>query len=240
MRYQNIVEAEFVERPNRFIAKVMIDGQKETVHVKNTGRCMELLVPGVTVYLEKASNPDRKTKYDLVGVDKEEIGLINMDSQAPNVVVKEWLMEQMEHQATRELQLWEKITAIKPEYTYGKSRIDFYFELEEQKCLMEVKGVTLERDKIAYFPDAPTERGVKHILELSEAANLGYQCYLDFVIQMEGVDVVHPNDETQPAFGEALRQAYENGVQILYLGCRVEKDGLVIDRIQKPADRESI
>ncbi len=183
MKYKNIVEGSFVDRPNRFIAHVNVIYKDktvmETVHVKNTGRCAELLMPGVKVLLEKSDNPNRKTLYDLVAVYKEGIGLINMDSQAPNKVVGEWLRNQNDR-----LKLFHNITYIKPEYTYGKSRIDFYLEYNDKKVLMEVKGVTLERNKIGYFPDAPTIRGVKHLNELAAAVKNGYEllysfCYSD-------------------------------------------------------------
>ena len=216
MRYKKTVEARFIDRPNRFIAHVELNGIIETVHVKNTGRCKELLLPDVRVILAEAENPNRKTKFDLVGVYKENIGLINMDSQAPNQVVKEWLMTQ-------------QVEVLKPEYTYGKSRIDFYFEREGKKCLMEVKGVTLEREGIAYFPDAPTERGVKHLEELAEATKSGYECYLAFAIQMEGITEVRPNMETHPAFGEALKKAQQAGVKILCLPCHMTENTMVID-----------
>lgn len=228
MKYNKIVEGHFINRPNRFIAKVDIDGTEETVHVKNTGRCKELLIPGVRVYLAESDNLERKTKYDLVTVEKEGIGLFNMDSQAPNAVVYEWL------KSNPLPAIPEEITYIKPEYTYGNSRVDFYFECgkEKQKCLLEVKGVTLERDRVAYFPDAPTLRGVKHLQELTHAMAYGYQCYLAFVIQMEGVNMVYPNMETQPAFGKALMEAQKAGVKVLYLGCQVRKDALWIDRVK--------
>jgi len=217
MRYDNITIAKFIERPNRFIAYVDIEGRREKVHVKNTGRCKELLLPGVQVGLEKSDNPARSTQYDLVTVYKEGIGWINMDSQAPNKVVLEWLQKQ------------EGITYIKPEYTYGDSRIDFYFETKDgTKALMEVKGVTLERERIAYFPDAPTERGVKHIGELVKAGKEGYKVYLAFVIQMNGIYEVYPNDETHPQFGRALRDAREEGLTVLALPCRVTEKELEI------------
>ena len=217
MKYNNITIAKFIERPNRFIAYVDIDGKREKVHVKNTGRCKELLLPGVQVGLEKSDNPARSTQYDLVTVYKEGIGWINMDSQAPNKVVHEWLQKQKD------------ISYIKPEYTYGDSRIDFYFEKEDgTKVLMEVKGVTLERGRIAYFPDAPTQRGVKHINELVKAMEQGYRVYLAFVIQMNGIYEVRPNDETHPEFGQALRRAEEAGVTILELPCRVTESELEI------------
>jgi sugar fermentation stimulation protein A len=222
MRYNNTCKGQFIDRPNRFIAHVMVDGVVETVHVKNTGRCRELLLPGVTVILDISSNPNRKTKYDLIAVYKEGTGLINMDSQAPNKVVNEWLLS--------DNSIFADISYIKPEFTYGKSRIDFYFEYNNKKVLLEVKGVTLERDKVCYFPDAPTERGVKHIEELTGAVEAGYECYIAFVIQMEGVNKVYPNVETHPEFGEALDKAVKAGVHILYLGCRVEENELNIDR----------
>ena len=228
MEYEAITEGIFLSRPNRFIAKVLIDGREETVHVKNTGRCRELLVPGAAVYLERAKNPDRKTAYDLVAVEKQGLGLINMDSQAPNQVAGEWLASPLARQV-----LPDKPEAIHPEYTYGKSRVDFYFECSGEKCLMEVKGVTLEREGIAYFPDAPTERGVKHIRELEAALKDGYRSYLAFVIQMPGIMEVYPNSETHPAFGEALYQACANGLQVLALGCEIQRDELKICRARR-------
>lgn len=220
MNYHHIVTGTFRERPNRFIAHVEVDGRVETVHVKNTGRCRELLVPGAKVVLEISDNPARKTAMDLVGVYKPGIGLVNMDSQAPNRVVGEYLSGRPE------------ITYVKPEYTYGDSRLDFYFEAQGRQCLMEVKGVTLERDGIAYFPDAPTQRGVKHMEELIRAAAQGYRCFLAFVIQMEGVDVVCPNRRTHPEFGETLDWAAASGVEIVCMGCRVTEDSLAIDRVR--------
>lgn len=218
MKYNKTIQAKFIDRPNRFIAYVEVDGQVETVHVKNTGRCRELLLPGATVILSVADNPDRKTKYDLIAVYKEGIGLINMDSQAPNVVVGEYLAG------------CNDITFIKPEYKYGESRIDFYFEKGDMKCLMEVKGVTLERDGICYFPDAPTERGVKHIRELMKAKEDGYEVYLAFVIQMEGVTEVFPNEEMHPEFAVAYNEAVAAGVQIINFQCAVQEDELWIKR----------
>lgn len=220
MQYKNIIHGKFDSRPNRFIAKVWVNGILETVHVKNTGRCKELLIPGSDVILEISDNPERKTKYDLIGVYKEGLGLVNIDSQAPNKVVKEWLAEQ-------------GYSLIKPEYTYGNSRIDFYMEKDEKKYLMEVKGCTLEIDGVGYFPDAPTERGVKHLRELAKAAGEGYECFVAFVIQMEGVDYVRANVQTHKEFGVALEEAKEAGVTVLYLGCKVEEDSLGIDRISK-------
>lgn len=215
MRYSKIVKGIFDSRPNRFIARVWIDEALETVHVKNTGRCKELLLPGVTVYLEKSDNPARKTKYDLVAVEKKGLGLVNMDSQAPNKVVYEWLMKQ-------------DYDYVKPEYTYGESRIDFYMEKDGRKFLMEVKGCTLEIDGIGYFPDAPTKRGVKHIYELIRAEQEGYHCFVAFVIQMPGITEVRANDATHPEFGAALEEAKTAGVEVLSLPCRVWESGLEI------------
>lgn len=217
MRYKHIIHGKFHSRPNRFIAKVWVKGKLETVHVKNTGRCRELLLPDAQVILEISDNPNRKTKYDLIGVYKENLGWVNIDSQAPNKVVKEWLEKQ-------------GYTYIKPEYTYGASRIDFYMERDGQRYLMEVKGCTLEIDGIGYFPDAPTERGVKHLRELAGAAQEGFQCYVAFVIQMEGVNEVRANVETHKEFGEALDAARAAGVKVLCLGCRVTEDTLEVDR----------
>lgn len=232
MKYRNIVHGKFHSRPNRFIAKVWIQKEEvtqlenmenredyvlETVHVKNTGRCKELLLPDAEVILEVSDNPNRKTKYDLIGVYKEGLGWVNIDSQAPNKVVKEWLEKQ-------------HYTCIKPEYTYGDSRIDFYMEKEDEKYLMEVKGCTLEIDGIGYFPDAPTERGVKHLRELTKAVSKGYICYAAFVIQMEGVNEVRANVTTHKEFGEALKVAKAAGVKVLCLGCKVTEDTLEIER----------
>ena len=215
MKYENITKAIFLKRPNRFIAEVDIDGHKETVHVKNTGRCKELLIPGCEVWLTAPDSPGRKTKYDLVAVRKSTGVLFNIDSQAPNKVVKEWLSKQG----------YDKVI---PEYTYGDSRIDFYMEKENEKYLMEVKGCTLEIDGMGYFPDAPTERGVKHLRELAKAAKMGINASLAFVIQMEGVDEVRPNVDTHPEFGVALKEAKEAGVNVLFLKCHVEPDLLEI------------
>lgn len=215
MKYRKIVDGKFIDRPNRFIAHVKIDGITETVHVKNTGRCRELLLPGAAVRLEVSDNPTRKTLYDLIAVYKEKIGWINIDSQAPNKVVKEWL-------ETQDYDL------VRPEYTYGDSRIDFYMEKGNQKYLMEVKGCTLEIDGIGYFPDAPTKRGVKHLRELAEARKAGYECMVAFVIQMEGITEVRPYICMQPEFGTAWQEAVDVGVEILFLPCRVGRDSLDI------------
>ena len=221
MKYNNIYSAIFVSRPNRFIANVEIDGQIETVHVKNTGRCRELLIPGVEVMLEKSNNPARKTAYDLVMVYKDGLGWVNINSQMPNYLVKEWL--------TTNSQPFEDVKIIKPEYTYGNSRFDFYMESETRKVLMEVKGVTLERSGIGYFPDAPTERGVKHIKELIKAKQEGYDAYLAFVIQMNGIKEVRPNVDTHPEFGEALNEAEKAGVKVLFLLSEITRDEIKIN-----------
>ncbi len=215
LKYENITNAVFLKRPNRFIAEVEIDGRKEIVHVKNTGRCRELLVPGCEVWLTAPGTEGRKTKYDLVAVKKDNGILFNIDSQAPNKVVKEWL----------ESRDYERII---PEYTYGNSRIDFYMERDGERYLMEVKGCTLEVDGIGYFPDAPTERGVKHLRELTAALKDGYKSMLAFVIQMDGVSEVRPNIDTHAEFGIALDEAKAAGVIVLFLRCHVEPDTLVI------------
>ena len=215
MVYDNVTRAVFVKRPNRFIAEVNIDGRRETVHVKNTGRCKELLIPGSEVWLTAPGTPDRKTKYDLIAVRKNSGILFNIDSQAPNKVVKEWLASQ-------------DYDSVVPEYTYGDSRIDFYMERGNEKYLMEVKGCTLEIGGVGYFPDAPTERGVKHIRELIKAKEAGYHAILAFVIQMDGVYEVRANADTHPEFGTALDEAQKAGVEIRFLKCHVEPDSLTV------------
>lgn len=217
MRYREIIEGRFIDRPNRFIAHVLVNGVEETVHVKNTGRCRELLLPDAEVRLAVSDNPNRKTKCDLVAVYKEKLGWVNIDSQAPNKVVQEWLETQ-------------DYTLVKPEYVYGDSRIDFYMVKDQQEYLMEVKGCTLEIDGIGYFPDAPTERGVKHLKELTKARTLGYECIIAFVIQMEGVSEVRPYISMQPEFGEALEEAKAAGVKVLFLQCEVGRDTLQITK----------
>ena len=210
MRYENMVRGNFLARPNRFIAHIEIDGQAEICHVKNTGRCRALLTPGATVWCQKSSNPARKTKYDLITVRKGE-RLINMDSQAPNQAAKEWLLAGG----------LGEISELKPEYTHGDSRFDFSFLLDGKRCLLEGKGVTLENDGVCAFPDAPTERGVKHLKGLTRAAQEGYGAFVLFVIQMADVKYLHPNDATDPAFGAALQEAAENGVAVLAMDCAV-------------------
>lgn len=209
MKYNNIVKGEFVDRPNRFIANVLFDNQVEVCHVKNTGRCKELLVKGATVYLQKSDNPNRKTKYDLIAVQKGE-RLINMDSQIVNSVAFEFLPN-----------LFDNIKLIKPEYKYGNSRLDFYVETEIDKILIEVKGVTLENDGTVSFPDAPTERGVKHLKELQKAVTEGYRAYVLFIVQMSDVKYFEPNGKTHPEFAEELKKAKENGVVPLAFDCAV-------------------
>lgn len=218
MQYKNIKEGTFISRPNRFIAKAMTDGQEVVVHVKNTGRCKELLVPGAKVYLEHFPDSKRKTAYDLVTVEKESL-LINMDSQAPNKVAGEWLREQ---------EPFGKITLLKTEYTHGDSRFDFYMEMGARKLLLEVKGVTLEEEGVVKFPDAPTERGVKHIHGLIKCLEEGYEAAILFVVQMQGVKYFVPNWATQPEFCEALIKASEAGVKVLARECKVTKDSLRI------------
>lgn len=216
MKYERIKVGTFVERPNRFIAYVNIAGRKETVHVKNTGRCRELLVPGATVYVQESDNPNRKTKWDLIGVKKGN-RMINMDSQITNAVVKEWIEKG---------NLFANPSLIKPETTYGQSRFDLYVEEGERKAFIEVKGVTLEEDGIVRFPDAPTERGVKHVEELCYAVSEGYEAYVIFVIQMDKVSYFTPNERTHKAFGDALRKAKKAGVHILAYDCKVKKDSI--------------
>jgi sugar fermentation stimulation protein A len=221
MKYNNIVEGRFIERPNRFIAKVEIGKVTETVHVKNTGRCRELLVPDSTVYLEKTDNPKRKTRYDLIAVLKNGKTLINMDSQIPNAVTEEWL---------KKGNLFSKDAVIRREVTHNKSRFDFYIEEGGRKIFLEVKGCTLETEGIARFPDAPTERGFKHINELIDCTNLGFEAYILFVIQMKGIKHFEPNDVTHKAFGDALRNAENKGVRILAYDCIVTPDSIEIDK----------
>lgn len=220
MIYSNTVKGIFISRPNRFIAQVLIDGDEETVHVKNTGRCKELLIPGAEVILVSSGNPTRKTRYDLIAVYKKSLGWVNIDSQAPNVLVKEWL------ESGRSI--FKDISFIKPECKFGNSRVDFYLECGSRRIFIEVKGCTLEIEGKGYFPDAPTERGVKHLRELAEAAKEGYECYIAFVIAMPKVTEVYPNINTHPEFGAALEEAKAAGVNVLYLPCEVEPDRISI------------
>ena len=218
MNYNNIRQGTFWERPNRFIAYVDIDGKRETVHVKNTGRCAELLTPGASVYVQEADSPKRKTRWDLIAVWKGG-RLVNIDSQVPNKLVKEWLNEG---------NLFGHIAKIQPEYTYGNSRFDLYVEADGKKIFIEVKGVTLEDGGIVRFPDAPSERAVKHVEELKAAVGEGYEAYVFFVVQMRGVKYFAPNMDTHPAFGEALADAAANGVRVIAYDCDVEKDSIHI------------
>ena len=222
MRYENMVPGIFLSRPNRFIAKVLIDGTEETVHVKNTGRCRELLPAGAQVWCHKSDNPNRKTKFDLITVKKGD-RLINMDSQAPNTAAGEWL---------RSGGLGE-IENLKAETFHGDSRYDFSFTREGKQCFLEVKGVTLEDDGVCAFPDAPTERGAKHLRGLTEAAKAGFGAYVLFVIQMADVKYLRPHDERDPAFGQALREAAENGVTVMAMDCAVDVDSMEI-RLRVP------
>ena len=202
MKYNNIFKGKFLERPNRFIAICEIDGKEEICHVKNTGRCRELLVKGATVYLEKSPNPNRKTQFDLVTVQKNG-KLINMDSQIPNYVVVESLSK-----------IFDNIKYVKQEYKYGNSRFDIYVETENDKIFVEVKGVTLENDGVVRFPDAPTLRGIKHLKELQKAITEGYRACVVFLIQMDNVKYFEPNYDTHPEFAKALKEARSNGVEI--------------------------
>lgn len=218
MKYKAIVKGEFLSRPNRFIANVEINGNSEVVHVKNTGRCKELLLPHTTVYLSVSSNSQRKTKYDLIAVEKTTQGgtfLVNMDSQIVNDVAEEYLKSYLPN------------AYIKREVTYGNSRFDFYIENKGARAFCEVKGVTLENDGVVSFPDAPTERGIKHLNELVRAKKEGYDAYVLFIIQMKGVKYFTPNDITHKAFGDALRDASEQGVKIMAIDCIVTPDTII-------------
>lgn len=217
MQYPDMKPGIFLSRPNRFIAHVKIDGQEEIVHVKNTGRCRELLCPGTQVWCQKASNPNRKTKYDLITVHKGN-RLINMDSQAPNIAAKEWLLAGG----------LGPVENVRAETTHGDSRFDFSFTSHGKQCFLEVKGVTLENDGVCAFPDAPTERGAKHLKGLQRCAEDGFGSYVLFVIQMSDVQYLHPNDGTDPQFGKALREAAVAGVQVLAVDCIITEDSMTI------------
>ena len=221
MQYAHVRPAKFLARPNRFVARVLLDGKEETVHVKNTGRCRELLVPGARVYLAEGDNPARKTRYDLVAVEKGEL-LVNLDSQAPNKVFAQWAQAGGFRPG---------LTLLRPETTWGNSRFDFYWEdAAGQRGFVEVKGVTLEEEGHVRFPDAPTLRGVKHLEELVRARAEGYETAVCFVVQMEGMVDFAPNDATHPAFGAALRRAAAAGVTVLAMECAVTPDSLAIRR----------
>jgi sugar fermentation stimulation protein A len=217
MQYKNMVPGTFLRRPNRFVAHVELQGREEICHVKNTGRCRELLPPGAKVWCQRAENPDRKTKYDLIAVEKGSY-LINMDSQAPNAAAKEWL-------EAGGLGIWD---VVKPEQKFGESRFDFYLERQGRGAYLEVKGVTLEEDGVCRFPDAPTVRGARHLRELMDVKAAGMDAYILFVIQMRPVRRLEPNDQTDPEFGKALRAAAAAGVQVLAVDCQVTQDQMNI------------
>ncbi|HPY85408.1 MAG TPA: DNA/RNA nuclease SfsA [Ruminococcus flavefaciens] len=224
MRYRKVIPGRFISRPDRFTAIVLVGGSEEKVHVKNTGRCRELLLTDAAVYLAEADNPDRRTRYDLIAVEKvlddgSKI-LINMDSQAPNKAAGEWL---------RSGGLFGEGASVRSEVRYRDSRFDFYIKQGERRIFLEVKGVTLEREGVAMFPDAPTERGLKHVRELAECINEGYEAYVLFVIQMKGMHLFRPNNATHPQFGEALAEAQRRGVNIAAYDCIVEPDSMTID-----------
>lgn len=219
MRYENTAKASFVDRPNRFIAHVVLDGHMETVHVKNTGRCKELLLPGTEVILERSSNPNRRTAYDLICVNKAG-RWINMDSQIPNKAAREWLLKG---------RLFSETLTVQAEKTYGNSRFDLYVESDLRKAFIEVKGVTLEEQGIARFPDAPTLRGIKHMEELIRCMEDGYEAYLLFVIQMKGIRRFEPNWNTHQEFGETLIKAQKAGVKLLAYDCRIEPELIEIE-----------
>lgn len=217
MRYENMVEGVFRERPNRFVAHVDIGGETQVVHVKNTGRCRELLPAGAKVWCQKSSNPARKTAWDLISVQKGD-RIINMDSQAPNAAAEEWLLGGGLSGAEQ----------VRREVFFGESRFDFAFQRDGKSCFLEVKGVTLETDGVCAFPDAPTIRGERHLRELIRAAREGHGAYVLFVIQMADVKYLHPNDATDPAFGEALREAQKAGVKVLAMECAVTPDSMIL------------
>ena len=219
MRYGEVKRGRFLARPNRFVAHVELEGERVVCHVKNTGRCRELLTSGAAVYLERAENPARKTPYDLIAVEKGDL-LINMDAQAPNKVFGEWAA------AGRFLP---GLTALRPEFTWEDSRFDFRLEDHLGPCFVEVKGVTLEQDGLALFPDAPTERGVKHLRGLRRAVERGYRAAVFYVVQMKGRRLFRPNDGTHPAFGQALREAAAAGVGVYAWDCAVTPESLTLD-----------
>ena len=224
MKYSSVKKAVFINRPNRFVAHVMLDGREEIVHVKNTGRCKEILKAGATVFLEKSANKGRKTGYSLISSYKGDV-LINIDSQVPNVVIFDAIKE-------KKLKELNNVDVLRREVTYGNSRFDIYFESPPDKGFIEVKGVTLEKNGVAMFPDAPTERGTKHIYEMIKAVEDGYKGYVIFVIQMKGIDYFTPNEAMDKDFAEALRTAEQKGVTILAYDCHVTEDEIVLgDRV---------
>lgn len=220
MKYERIQEAVFLSRPNRFLARIRLNDREEICHVKNTGRLKELLTPGARIWIQESDNPERKTKYDLISVKKDS-RIVNIDSQIPNRVAEEWLKKK---------ELFPELSYLKPEQKFKASRFDFYLEAGERRIFMEVKGVTLNEDGVARFPDAPTERGVKHIRELISCLEEGYEGYLLFVIQMKGVRAFQPNDRTHQAFADAVFEAKEKGVQVLAYDCLVTEDGICLDK----------
>jgi sugar fermentation stimulation protein A len=218
MKYDNILKGKFISRPNRFIAHIEINGKIEVCHVKNTGRCKELLIPSVTVFVQENNNPKRKTKFSLISVIKEN-RIINMDSQVPNKIVYEWILNG---------NLLKDITLIKPETKYNNSRFDFYVETKNRKIFIEVKGVTLENQGVVKFPDAPTKRGIKHVKELCDCVKEGYDAYIIFVVQMKDVLHFEPNVETHKEFSEVLKEAKKQGLHILAVDCEVKEDSINI------------
>lgn len=216
MLYENIMKAVFLERPNRFIAKILMDGEERICHVKNTGRCRELLVPGAEIYVQHWNLPTRKTNYDLIAVRKGD-RLINMDSAAPNAVFAQWV---------KEGGLFSELTLLKPEQRFGQSRFDFYIEADRKKAFAEIKGVTLEENGVVRFPDAPTERGVKHLNELIKCVESGFDAYIVFIIQMDRVKYFEPNWDTHRLFGETLQKANSAGVNLLALNCDVTENSI--------------
>ena len=216
MKYENIKKAKFISRPNRFIANIEIDEKIQIAHVKNTGRCRELLVPGAEIYVQEFDSDTRKTKFDLITVKKGQ-RLINMDSQVPNHVFREWVESG---------NFANDVTLIRPETFFGDSRFDFYIEADNRKIFVEVKGVTLEENGIVRFPDAPTERGVKHLRELIGAIDKGYEAQVVFIVQMDGVSHFEPNDQTHPEFGKVLREAAQKGVSVTALYCKITPDSI--------------
>ena len=220
MRYERVTTGTFISRPNRFIAYVDVDGTVEKCHVKNTGRCKEILVPGTKVFLYDSNNPSRKTRYDLIAAYKGDT-LINIDSQAPNAAFKEFIPISG---------LFGTEPKVYPEYTHGDSRFDFYMEDGDRKCFVEVKGVTLENEGVCSFPDAPTERGLKHLKGLEQASKEGYECYVAFIVQMKGMTCFMPNYATHEEFGRVLQEVHESGVRILVYDCQVTSDTMTVDK----------
>lgn len=223
MQYDNIRRGQFISRPNRFIANILVNGKEEICHVKNTGRCTELLVPGATIFVQEVKNDRRRTKFDLVSVFKGE-RLINIDSQIPNNIFREWIESN---------NYFPGLSLVKPEYKYRNSRLDYYLEAGDRKIMVEIKGVTLEKDGATFFPDAPTERGIKHINDLCHAITEGYEAYLIFIIQMKNVLYFAPNRETHPAFADAVLRSVDMGVQLLALDCDVTADSITVDNYVK-------